>query len=418
MTPTFLEAARYWLQLGLVSFGGPAGQIALMQTELVDRRKWIDQREFLQALNFCMLLPGPEAQQLATYIGWRMHGVWGGIVSGSLFVLPGAILMMGLAWLAAAHGEAGLVGAVFDGVKPVVVAVVAFAVWRIGSKSFTHWAPVALAAAAFIFLRFLAVPFPVVVFGAGLIGWLAARRGLVVFQAGGHGPAQTSGPTGPNPGWGTVLKPALAFLILWSLPVGALLALAGTDPYLGVVRLFTVAAFVTFGGAYAVLPYIAEAAVAAQWLSPAEMVNGLALAESTPGPLILVNGYVGFFAGWTHLQASDLGAALLAGATAVYLTFLPSFLFIFAGGPFLQRLGGNKLAQGALAAITAAVVGVILNLAVFFAIAVWQETPADARWIGVALCLFALAAQVTKKLSTPWLVAIGATVGVARHLLG
>lgn len=415
MTPGFWEAARYWLQLGLISFGGPAGQIALMQSELVDRRKWIGQREFLQALNFCMLLPGPEAQQLATYIGWRMHGVWGGIVSGGLFVLPGAILMMGLAWLAAAHGETGLVGAVFDGVKPVVVAVVAFAVWRIGVKSFTHWAPVALAAFAFVSLRFLGLSFPIVVFGAGLVGWIAAKRGFDGFAAGGHGAPASADPTGPSPSWGTVLKPLLAFLILWSVPVGLLLALAGTEPYLGVIKLFTIAAFVTFGGAYAVLPYIAEAAVAAQWLSPAEMVNGLALAESTPGPLILVNGYVGFFAGWAK---GNLPAALLAGGTAVYLTFLPSFLFIFAGGPFLQRLSGNKLAQGALAAITAAVVGVILNLAVFFAVAVWQETPSDARWLSVALCLFALAAQVMKKLSTPWLVAIGAAVGVGRYLLG
>ncbi len=414
MTPSFKEAARYWLQLGLVSFGGPAGQIALMQTELVDRRKWINQREFLQALNFCMLLPGPEAQQLATYIGWRMHGVWGGVVSGGLFVLPGAVLMMGLAWLAAAHGETGLVAAVFDGVKPVVVAVVAFAVWRIGLKSFTNWAPVALAAAAFICLRFLGVPFPIVVFGAGLIGWLAARGGFAGFEVGGHGASSSEGPVGPAPTIGALLKPALAFVVLWTVPVAALLAFAGIDPYLGVVKLFTAAAFVTFGGAYAVLPYIAEAAVAAQWLSPAEMVNGLALAESTPGPLILVNGYVGFFAGWPQ----GLGAALLAGGAAVYLTFLPSFLFIFAGGPFLQRLAGNKLAQGALAAITAAVVGVILNLAVFFAVAVWQETAPAARWVSVALCLGALAAQIMKKLSTPWLVTIGAVVGVARHFLG
>jgi chromate transporter len=206
----------------------------------------------------------------------------------------------------------------------------------------------------------------------------------------------------------------VAFLVLWSLPVVALVAIAGTEPYLGVVKLFTVAAFVTFGGAYAVLPYIAEAAVAAQWLTPAEMVNGLALAESTPGPLILVNGYVGFFAGW----AQGLGPALLAGWTAVYLTFLPSFLFIFAGAPFLHRLSGNKLAQGGLAAITAAVVGVILNLAVFFAIAVWQETAPEARWLSIILCLGALAAQILKKLSTPWLVTIGALVGAARYLLG
>ena len=414
MTPSFRDAARYWLQLGFLSFGGPAGQIAMMQSELVERRKWIDQREFLQALNFCMLLPGPEAQQLATYIGWRMHGIWGGIVSGGLFVLPGAVIMMALAWLAAAHGEAGLVGAIFDGVKPVVVAVVAFAVWRIGVKSFTHWAPVALAAAAFVCLRFLAVPFPIVVFGAGLIGYLAARQGLSVFSAAGHGPPASPQASGPAPTWGTILNPVLAFLALWSLPVVALLATAGTEPYLGVVKLFTVAAFVTFGGAYAVLPYIAEAAVAAQWLTPAEMVNGLALAESTPGPLILVNGYVGFFAGW----AQGLGPALLAGWTAVYLTFLPSFLFIFAGAPFLHRLSGNKLAQGGLAAITAAVVGVILNLAVFFAIAVWQETAPEARWLSIVLCLGALAAQILKKLSTPWLVMIGALVGAARYLLG
>jgi chromate transporter len=409
--PGFTEALRYWLILGAISFGGPAGQIAMMQQELVERRRWIDQPTFLQALNFCMLLPGPEAQQLATYLGWRLHGVVGGLVAGILFVAPGAVLMLGLAWVAAAHGDSRLVAAIFDGVKPVVVAIVAHAVWRIGRKSFKHWAAVAVAAGAFVALRFAQVPFPLVILGAGLIGWATSAAGVAVF-APVKGAAAIATPRPPPP-W----RPVLWFLALWTAPVALVLATLGTAPFAAVIELFTIAAFVTFGGAYAVLPFIAEAAVGAGWLSAAEMVNGLALAESTPGPLILVNGYVGFFAGWQD-GAGGLGRALVGGALAVYLTFLPSFLFIFAGAPWIERLNAAPRIAAALGAITAAVVGVILNLTVFFTLAVWTETAVDARPLSVAVALAALGLLIAGRGSVPLLVSAGAAIGLARVFLG
>ncbi|WP_114394684.1 chromate efflux transporter [Oleisolibacter albus] len=416
--PSFATALRFWLKLGCLSFGGPAGQIALMQHELVERRGWIDQRRFLHGLNFCMLLPGPEAQQLATYVGWRLHGVAGGLAAGLLFVLPGALVLLLLSWLAARHGDLAWVAALFDGVKPVVVAIIAAAVWRLGRKTLRGWAPPLLAAAAFLALAVLKIGFPWVVLGAGLIGWLSTRAGLALFGAGGHGPAGEE-PAGPLPPPGRLVRLALVFALLWAGPVLAVLTLAGEQPWRDIAALFTKAAFVTFGGAYAVLPYIAEAAVNRYgWLDPATMVNGLALAESTPGPLILVTQYVGFFAGWNQPGTlPPLWAGVLGSALTTYVTFLPCFFFIFAGAPYVERLIHHRPAAGALAAISAAVVGVILNLGVFLGLHVFQPRPGETDPFAIALALAGLLALLRWALPVHWLVLLGAGAGLARAAL-
>ncbi|NBB82872.1 MAG: chromate efflux transporter, partial [Alphaproteobacteria bacterium] len=334
--PSLREAIGYWARLGLTSFGGPAGQIAMMQTELVDRRGWIDQRRFLNALNFCMLLPGPEAQQLATFVGWRLHGLKGGLAAGTLFVLPGAVVLLALAWIAAAHGDVPAVAAVFEGVKPAVVAIIAAALWRIARRTLDGAAPVALAVLAFLGLYVFGVPFPVIVLGAGLIGLAAGRAGLAAFGRpnADDGPpaADPTEPTGPAERR-RLLRLLAVFAVLWAVPVAGVLAVLGTEPWAGVAWLFTKAAFVTFGGAYAVLPYIADQAVGTYgWLTPEDMIRGLALAETTPGPLILVTQFVGFFAGWTAPGAMPpFAAATIAAVLTLYVTFLPCFLFIFAG---------------------------------------------------------------------------------------
>ncbi len=415
LTPSFAEALRYWFRLGCISFGGPAGQIAMMQTDLVDRRGWIDQRRFLHALNFCMLLPGPEAQQLATYIGWRLHGIAGGIAAGTLFVLPGAVVMLGLSWIAVAHGEAPLVAVLFDGVKPVVVAVIAAAVWHIGRRTLTRWPAVAMAAVAFIGIYALDVPFPVIVLGAGLIGLAAGRLGWDIFAHHGGAAEPIAGDDRPR-GAGRLVRLAMVFAGLWAAPVAAAIALGGPAPFADIARLFTTAAFVTFGGAYAVLPYIAQAAVESYgWLSPADIVRGLALAESTPGPLILVTQFVGFFAGWNAPGGlPPPAAAALGAALTTYVTFLPSFLFIFAGAPYIERLTRNRAAAAALGAITAAVVGVILNLGVFLAEAVMLTPAGGVNGFAAGLAGVALVALLRWRLAVHWAVLAGAAIGVLR----
>lgn len=413
--PSFAEALRFWLKLGFISFGGPAGQIALMQTELVDRRGWIDQRRFLHGLNFCMLLPGPEAQQLATYVGWRLHGIPGGLAAGLLFILPGALLLLGLSWLAAAHGDLAWVEALFDGVKPVVVAIVAAALWRIGARTLRGWPPLALAAAAFLGIYALGAPFPLIVLAAALVGAGAAALGHSPFALPGAAGEDAPLPPEALPGPLRLLKLAGLFLLLWALPVGAVLALAGTEPYAAIAALFTKAAFVTFGGAYAVLPYIAEAGVARGWLTPDDMLNGLALAESTPGPLILVTQYVGFFAGWsTPGGLPPVWAGVLGSALTLYVTFLPCFLFIFAGAPYVETLIRNRLAAAALAAVTAAVVGVILNLAVFLGTHVFLPEPGRPDLFALGLAAAGLLALLRLTWQVHWLVLAGAAAGLAR----
>ncbi|MFV3127753.1 chromate efflux transporter [Niveispirillum sp. KHB5.9] len=419
--PGFREALRFWFWLGCVSFGGPAGQIALMQQELVDKRRWIDATRFLHGLNFAMLLPGPEAQQLATYVGWRMHGTIGGLAAGGLFVLPGALVLLGLSWLAAEHGDLAWVAALFDGVKPVVIAIIAASVWRLGRRTLKGPAPLILAGAAFLGLYLGHLPFPVLIAGAALIGYLAARAGKPLFAPAGHGSMDDGFVPDDRPvdrSAGRLLRLSLIFAVLLLVPVVGVVLLLGRMPWADIADLFTSAAFITFGGAYAVLPYIAERAVETyQWLTPADMLNGMALAESTPGPLILVTQYVGFFAGWNNPGALSPGmAGLMAAALTTYVTFLPCFFFIFAGAPYVEALIHNRAAAGALAAITAAVVGVILNLGVVLGEQVLVPG-GKPDLVACAVATVALVALLRFKLAVHWLVLAGAGFGLARMAL-
>ncbi len=422
--PSFGEALRFWFKLGWISFGGPAGQIAIMQTELVDRRRWIDQRLFLSGLNFCTLLPGPEAMQLATYIGWRLHGLKGGIVAGAFFVLPGAAIMLLLSWLAAAYGNVPVVEALFYGLKPVVIAIIAGAVWRIGNRALKGGPAVAIAAAAFVAIYFAGIDFPWIVLAAGLIGWVAGLQDSTAF-AGGHGHGKAEDSAVNSIAVAPVERPMLRlvgmsaiFVTLLIVPIALVLLVFGTKPFADVANLFTKAAFVTFGGAYAVLPYVAEEAVNTYgWLTPDQMLNGLALAETTPGPLILVLQYVGFFAGWQNPDALTPGlAASIAAILASYCTFLPSFWFVLTAAPWIHSIHENPKLSSALGAITAAVVGVILNLGVFLAegVIVPGGRP-DLFAVIVALTAFAV--MLRWKPDIHWLVAGGAAAGLIYRLV-
>lgn len=383
--PTFGEAVRYWFKLGCISFGGPAGQIAIMHKELVEKRRWISDSHFLHALNFCMLLPGPEAQQLATYLGWRLHGAKGGIAAGALFVLPSMFILFGLSWIYMAGGHLPWLAAIFYGLLPAVIAVVAEAVIRIGKKALKSPSLVALAAVSFIAIYFFQISFVLIILAAGLLGWFGNRVVPSQFPAGkGHGASKHSGdgpavilPPVPRPTWGRALAITVLCLTLWWLPVFGIAAWLGwesTAAQQGVF--FSKAALVTFGGAYAVLPYVAQQAVETHgWLSHPQMMSGLALAETTPGPLIMVLQFVGFVGGWQHPGTlTPLGGATLGAAITTWTTFLPCFLFVFLGAPYIDKLGEQPRLSAALTAITAAVVGVILNLGVKFAIhAMWPE---------------------------------------------
>ena len=381
---SFGEAFRFWLKLGFISFGGPTGQIAIMHQELVERRRWISEGRFLHALNYCMLLPGPEAQQLATYIGWLMHRTWGGIVAGALFVLPSLFILIALSWIYIAFGSLPAVAGVLYGIKPAVTAIVVFAAWRIGSRALRSAALWAIAAAAFVAIFALDVPFPAIVLGAAVIGSIGGRVAPDKFRAGGgHGAAaKGDGPAiiddgTPTPEharftWGRFTRVLLVGLALWGAAMGALVARGGWEGTLAQMGwFFTKAALLTFGGAYAVLPYVYQGAVEHYgWLTAPQMIDGLALGETTPGPLIMVVAFVGFVGGWTKAIFGP-DALFMAGAVAAvvvtFFTFLPSFVFILLGGPLVETTHGELRFTAPLTAITAAVVGVILNLAVFFA---------------------------------------------------
>jgi chromate transporter len=379
------EAARVWARIAALSFGGPAGQIAVMHRILVEEKKWIGEERFLHALNYCMLLPGPEAQQLATYVGWLLHRTKGGLIAGGLFVLPGFVAIMALSWIYAAFGNVGAVEALFFGLKAAVLAIVLEAVRRIGSRSLKNGPLKAIAAAAFIGIFFLAVPFPLIVLGAGLVGYLGQRLGLKAFQGGGGGHGPSGGTIVPDletalgehipdharPSLSWSLKIASVFLLLWLGPVFGLIAALGPDHvYSEIAVFFSKMAVVTFGGAYAVLAYVAQQAVENfGWLKPGEMLDGLGMAETTPGPLIMVTQFVGFMgaardSGGLH----PLVAGTIGGVLTTWVTFVPCFLWIFLGAPFVEALRGNKALSAALSAISAAVVGVILNLAIWFAL--------------------------------------------------
>jgi chromate transporter len=385
---SFTEALRFWLKLGFISFGGPAGQIAIMHAELVERRRWISEKRFLHALNYCMLLPGPEAQQLATYLGWLMHRSWGGIVAGALFVLPSLFILIGLSWIYLRFGDVPLVAGIFAGLKPAVTALVLHAAHRIGTRALKNRWMWGIAAAAFIAIFAFDTPFPAIVLAAGLIGHFGARRWPSVFALGG-GPAgtlQSQGPAliddhTPTPAHARFSRAHLARVLavglgLWAAAMLVLVATQGWQATLTQMGwFFTKAALLTFGGAYAVLPYVYQGAVEHhQWLSGPQMIDGLALGETTPGPLIMVVAFVGFVGGWLKQvlgpEALFAGAAL-AATVATFFTFLPSFVFILAGGPLVEATHGRLGFTAPLSAITAAVVGVILNLALFFAYHVW-----------------------------------------------
>jgi chromate transporter len=383
-TPTRAEAFRYWLKLGFVSFGGPAGQIAIMHHDLVDRQRWISERRFLHALNYCMVLPGPEAQQLATYIGWLMYRTWGGVIAGALFVLPSLVVLIALSWLYMAFGNVPAVAGVLYGIKPAVVAIVLHAAWRIGTRALKHPVLWAIAALAFVAIFAFAVPFPVIVIAAGIVGHIGGRIAPRAFAGGGahsagggaHAPAVIDDDT-PTPAHARFRATRLALVIgvcfaLWAVVLATLAVTAGVEGTLVQMgAFFTKAALLTFGGAYAVLPYVYQGAVDNYgWLTAPQMIDGLALGETTPGPLIMVVAFVGFVGAWTKavFGTGNLAAAGVAGAcVATYFTFLPSFLFILSGGPLVETTHGQIRFTAPLTGITSAVVGVIVNLAVFFA---------------------------------------------------
>ncbi len=382
------EASLVWARVALLSFGGPAGQIAVMHRIIVVEKKWVPESRFLHALNYCMLLPGPEAQQLATYIGWLMHRTLGGLIAGGLFILPGVVSIMALSVIHALWGNVGLVGALFFGLKAAVLAIVIEAVVRIGRRGLRSQLMKLLAAASFVGIFFFAVPFPVIILAAALLGYIGAARGIPAFAAAGHGPAHEDGesllgdetPPHALPSIKRALEVSLIWLALWLVPVAAIaLALGSESVFSEIAVFFSKMAVVTFGGAYAVLAYVAQRAVETyHWLTPGEMLDGLGMAETTPGPLIMVLQFVGFMAAFRSPgELPPLLAGALGGLLATWVTFAPCFLWIFLGAPYIEKIRQNRALSGALAAITAAVVGVILNLATWFGVhAVFRKTVA------------------------------------------
>ncbi|HLD67281.1 MAG TPA: chromate efflux transporter [Pseudomonas sp.] len=432
---SLFEAFVFWLKLGLISFGGPAGQISIMHQELVERRRWISERRFLHALNYCMLLPGPEAQQLAIYIGWLLHRTWGGIIAGVLFVLPSLFILIGLSWVYIAFGDLPLVAGLFYGIKPAVTAIVVQAAHRIGARALKNNWLWAIAAASFVAIFALNLPFPLIVLGAALLGYLGGRLAPEKFRVGGaHGAANASfGPAlidddTPTPAharfrWARLIRLALVGALLWLLPMGLLLLAYGWDGTLTQMAwFFTKAALLTFGGAYAVLPYVYQGAIGHYgWLTPTQMIDGLALGETTPGPLIMVVAFVAFVGAYVQ-QVFGPEQVFLAGAVAASLvtwfTFLPSFLFILAGGPLVESTHNELKFTAPLTGITAAVVGVILNLALFFGYHVlWPQGFAGTfDWPSALIALAAALALLRFKRGVIEVLSASAVVGLVVHL--
>ena len=384
---SFGDAARVWARVALLSFGGPAGQIAVMHRILVEEKNWVSESRFLHALNYCMLLPGPEAQQLATYIGWLLHRTAGGILAGGLFILPGIFAIMGLSYVYVAFGKVSYVEALFFGLKAAVLAIVIEALVRVGKRALRNNVMIALAAIAFVGIFFFAIPFPIIIMAAGLIGYLGVKSGRSEFAGSNHGSAKTTDapsalgdevPDHARPDLVRTLRVSLLWAFLWLAPVAAvLIGLGAANTFSQIALFFTKMAMVTFGGAYAVLAYVAQQAVEHyHWLKPQEMLDGLGMAETTPGPLIMVQQFVGFLAAYRDPGTlSPMWAGTLGGLLATWVTFTPCFLWIFSGAPYIERLRGNKALAGALGAITAVVVGVILNLSIWFALhTVFRET--------------------------------------------
>ncbi|MEE4945539.1 chromate efflux transporter [Pseudomonas alliivorans] len=429
------EAFRFWLKLGFISFGGPAGQISIMHQELVERRRWISERRFLHALNYCMLLPGPEAQQLATYIGWLMHRTWGGVIAGALFVLPSLFILIALSWMYIALGDVPVVAGLFYGIKPAVTAIVVQAAHRIGSRALKNNALWAIAAASFTAIFAFNVPFPLIVLAAAVIGYAGGRLAPKYFRVGGHTTADKSfgaalidddTPTPEHARFSAskLMKLIVIGLVLWTLPMAILTALFGwTGTLTQMSWFFTKAALLTFGGAYAVLPYVYQGAVGHfGWLTPTQMIDGLALGETTPGPLIMVVAFVGFVGAYV-MQVFGPDQVFLAGAVAAALvtwfTFLPSFLFILAGGPLVESTHNELRLTAPLTAITAAVVGVILNLACFFGYHVlWPQGFGDRiDWPSALIAIAAAIALFRFKRGVIHVLIACALAGLAVHLL-
>jgi chromate transporter len=445
---SFPDAVRVWLRVALLSFGGPAGQIAVMHRIIVEEKRWIGEARFLHALNYCMLLPGPEAQQLATYIGWLMHRTAGGIVAGTLFVLPGAVAIMALSYVYAGWGSVPLVTALFFGLKAAVLAIVIESVIRIGKRSLKTSAMIALAVLAFVGIFFLGVPFPAIILGAGLAGFLGGRTGLGAFATGGgHGGGAIKGGSGDSllgddlpeharPTARRAMRVAAIWLLLWLVPVAAVLLATGAGSTFSQIAIFfSKMAMVTFGGAYAVLAYVAQQAVEHYgWLRPGEMLDGLGMAETTPGPLIMVLQFVGFMAAFRDPGTlPPMIAGTLGGLLATWVTFTPCFLWIFLGAPFIERLRGNPAITAALSAISAAVVGVIMNLAIWFAIHTIFRAAEPFRGFGLrfdlpvpssvdpwalALAIAAMVAIFRFKVGMIRTLVACSVAGVSLHLLG
>ncbi len=367
----FSEAFSVWLRIALLSFGGPAGQIAVMHRLLVDEKKWLSEPRFLHALNFCMLLPGPEAQQLTIYTGWLTHRIWGGVVAGMLFVLPGAVAMMILSCIYAVFGNTGYVEGLFFGLKAAVLAIVLQAVVKIGGKALKNQVMISLAILSFLAIFVFSLPFPLIILGAALIGYWGGKSNLAAFQAVDTTDEDLLEPAGKSAGWRGLAGTVTLLLVLWLGPSALLILLVGPHSvFTEIAVFFSKMAVVTFGGAYAVLAYVAQAAVGDfGWLQPGEMLDGLGMAETTPGPLIMVTQFVGFMGAYRDPGSlSPLMAGVLGGLLTTWVTFTPCFLWIFLGAPYVEKLRRNKALSSALSAITAAVVGVILNLAIWFAL--------------------------------------------------
>jgi chromate transporter len=443
---SFQEALRTWIRVALLSFGGPAGQIAVMHRILVDEKHWVSEGRFLHALNYCMLLPGPEAQQLATYVGWLMHRTAGGIMAGGLFVLPGIIAIMGLSYIYAAYGHVWYIEALFFGLKAAVLAIVLQALVRVGRRALRNRVMLAFAAIAFVAIFFFAVPFPIIIVAAGVIGFVGARSGRPEFAGVEHGGTGKSAgvasalgedvPEHARPDIGRALRAGLLWLSLWLVPVAALLiALGPANTFSQIALFFSKMAMVTFGGAYAVLAYVAQQAVEHyHWLKPQEMLDGLGMAETTPGPLIMVLQFVGFMAAYRDPGTlPPMLAAILGGLLATWVTFTPCFLWIFVGAPYIETLRGNKGLAGALTAITAAVVGVILNLSIWFALHTLFRETSPVRSFGLsfdmpifssidlaALALSIAAATAIFRFNLGMLTVLGGScvAGIALRLIG
>ena len=427
IAPTLKQAFCYWLKLGFISFGGPAGQIAIMHTDLVENKRWISEKRFLHALNYCMVLPGPEAQQLATYIGWLMHKTRGGLLAGGLFVLPSLLILMVLSYIYMRFGSTPAVAGVLYGVKPAVVAIVLFAAYRIGSRTLKNKALWVIAFASFLAITLFGLPFPLIVISAALIGYLGNRYAPKLFSGSGTHKGldkhfgksviddDTPAPAHAHFSWHGLVKFLVIGVMIWLVGMALLTTVYGWSAvYTQMAWFFTKAALLTFGGAYAVLPYVYQGAVTHYgWLTPTQMMDGLALGETTPGPLIMVVAFVGFVGGWSHATlASPLVSALLAASIVTFFTFLPSFIFIFMGAPFIEATKNNLKLNAPLTAITAAVVGVIVALALFFALHVFWLNHIQIDWLAMLAAVLGFVALYQFRVNTMRLIGAFALFGL------